>query len=152
MTVPAPNIIARFNHHNYCLSFISRFGKNISKKYALVSDTVCVYMLSHIRLFVNTWTVAHLVPLSMGSSRQEYWNGLPFLPVGDLPDPGSEPVSPALQADSLPTEPSGKPHMSATLWHTQVLLLNLNVTLVIMIYISGGNQENLTLGLKEPDS
>ena len=61
-------------------------------------------------------------------------------------------VSPALQADSLPSEPSGKPHMSATLWHTEVLLLNLNVTLVIMIYISGGDQENLTLGLKEPDS
>ena len=93
MTVPAPNITAHFSHHDYCLSFISRFGKNISKKYALVSDTVCLYMLSHVRLFVNTWTVAHRAPLSMGFSRQEYWNRLPFLPLGDLPDPGSEPVS-----------------------------------------------------------
>ena len=51
-------------------------------------------------------------PLSMGFSRQEYWSGLPFPPPGDLPDPGTEPkspVSPALQADSLLTEPSGKP-------------------------------------------
>ena len=152
MTTPAPNITARFKHHNNCLSFISRVGKNISRKHALVSDTVCLCMLSDVQLFVTPWTVAHLAPLSMGFSRQEYWNGFPFLPLGNLPDPGSEPVSPALQADSLPTEPSGKPHMSVTLWHTKVLLLNLNVTLVIMIYISGVDQENLTLGLKEPDS
>ena len=41
--------------------------------------------------------------------RQEYWIGLPFPPPGDLPDPGIEPMSPALQVDSLPTEPPGKP-------------------------------------------
>ena len=46
---------------------------------------------------------------SMGFSRQEYWSGLPFPSPGDLPDPGIEPKSPALQADSLPTEPPGKP-------------------------------------------
>ena len=45
----------------------------------------------------------------MGFSRQEYWSGLPFPSAGDLPDPGIEPGSPALQADSLPTEPPGKP-------------------------------------------
>ena len=43
-------------------------------------------------------------PLSMGFSRQEYWSGLPLLSPGDIPDPGIEAVSPALQADSLPTE------------------------------------------------
>ena len=51
----------------------------------------------------------------MGFSRQEYWNGLLFPPSGDLPDPGIEPVSPvfpALQAHSLPIEPSGKPLLS----------------------------------------
>ena len=69
-----------------------------------------VKSLSRVRLFVTPWTVAHLAPLSMGFSRQEYWNGFPFLPLGNLPDPGSEPVSPALQADSLPTEPPGKPN------------------------------------------
>ena len=55
------------------------------------------------------WTVAHQAPLSMGFSRQEYWSGWPFPPPGHLSDPGIEPVSPALQADSLPTEPPGKP-------------------------------------------
>ena len=50
------------------------------------------------------WTVAHQVPLSMGFSRQEYWSGLPFPSPGDLSDPGIKPMSPALQADSLPTE------------------------------------------------
>ena len=57
------------------------------------------------------WTVAHEVPLSMGFSRQEYWSGLPFPSPGDLPDPGIEPMSPALQADSLPTELGGKPQI-----------------------------------------
>ena len=48
---------------------------------------------------------AHQTPLSMGVSRQEYCSGLPCPPPGDLPDPGIEPASPALQADSLLTEP-----------------------------------------------
>ena len=50
------------------------------------------------------WTVACQAPLSMGFSRQEYWRGLPFHSPGGLPNPGIEPGSPALQADSLPTE------------------------------------------------
>ena len=55
------------------------------------------------------WTVAHQVPLSRGFSRQEYWaRWLSFLSLGDLPDPGIEPASPALQADSLPAELQGK--------------------------------------------
>ena len=44
-----------------------------------------------------------------GISRQEYWSGLPFPSPGDLPHPGIEPRSPALQADALPSEPPGKP-------------------------------------------
>ena len=54
------------------------------------------------------WTVACKAPLSMGFSRQEYWSGLPFLSPGNLPNPENEPGSPALQADSLPTELQGK--------------------------------------------
>ena len=50
------------------------------------------------------WTVACKAPLPMGLSRQEYWSGLPFSSPGNLPDPGIKPGSPALQADSLPTE------------------------------------------------
>ena len=56
---------------------------------------------SHVQLFVTPWSVARQAPLSMGFSRQEYWSGLPFPTPGDLHDPGIEPVSPALQADSL---------------------------------------------------
>ena len=64
---------------------------------------------SRVRLFVTAWTVACQAPLSMGFSRQEYWSGLPFSPPGDLPNPGMEPVPPALQVDSLPLAPPGKP-------------------------------------------
>ena len=56
--------------------------------------------LSHAQLFVIPWTVACQAPLSMGFSRQEYQTGLPFPSPGDLPDPGIEPRSLALQADS----------------------------------------------------
>ena len=57
------------------------------------------------------WTVARQPPLAMGFPGQEYWSGLPFPPPGDLPDPGTEPGSVALQADSLPSEPPGKPYI-----------------------------------------
>ena len=55
--------------------------------------------------FAPPWTVACQTPLSMGLSRQEYWSGFPFLSPGNLPNPGIEHMSSALQADSLPTEP-----------------------------------------------
>ena len=56
----------------------------------------------------TAWTVAYQAPPSMGFSRQEYWSGLPFPSPGDLPNPGIEPGSPALQTDALPSEPPGK--------------------------------------------
>ena len=65
--------------------------------------------LSRVQLFVTPWTVACQSPLSIRFSRQGYWSGLPFPFPGDLPDPGIEPGSPALQAGSLPPEPPGKP-------------------------------------------
>ena len=62
------------------------------------------------------WTVACQAPLSMGFYRQEYCSGLPFPFPGDLPDPEIEPRSPALQAESLPTELHGKLyHLCSTL-------------------------------------
>ena len=60
-----------------------------------------VQSLSRVRLFATPWTVACQAPLSMGFSRQEYWSGLPFPSPGDLPNPGIEPGSPALQADAF---------------------------------------------------
>ena len=60
---------------------------------------VKVKLLSRVRLFATPWTVAHQTPLSMGFSRQDYWSGLPFPYPGNLPDPGIEPRSPALQVE-----------------------------------------------------
>ena len=65
--------------------------------------------LSRVQLFATSWTVAYQAPLSMGFSRQEYWSGLPFPSPRDLPNPGIEPGSPALQTDFLPSEPSRTP-------------------------------------------
>ena len=62
-----------------------------------------------IRFFATPWTVAFQAPLSMGFFRQQYWSGLPFPSPGDLPNPGIKPRFPALEADSLPCEQSGKP-------------------------------------------
>ena len=60
---------------------------------------------------------AHQALPSMGFSRQEYWSGLPFPSPGDLPNPGIEPRSPALQTDALPSEPLGKPKLQfLVLW------------------------------------
>ena len=58
---------------------------------------------------VTPWTIACQAPLSEGFFRQEYFSGLPFPSPGDLPDSGIEPMSPALQTDSLPTKLQGKP-------------------------------------------
>ena len=62
---------------------------------------------------MTSWTVAHQAPLSMGLSKQEYWSELPCSPPGDLEDLGIEPVPPALQVDSLPTEPAANTVLSA---------------------------------------
>ena len=75
---------------------------------------VCMHAqsLSCVQLFATSWIVTRQVPLSMGFSRQEYWSGLPFPPPGDLPNPGTEPMSltsPALTGRFFTTEPPGKP-------------------------------------------
>ena len=62
-------------------------------------------LLSHVQLFAAPWTIAHQAHLSMEFSRQEYWSGLPFLPSGDLPDPGIEPMSLALAGRFFTTAP-----------------------------------------------
>ena len=67
--------------------------------------------LSHVRLFVTQWTVAYQAPQSMEFSRQEYWSGSPFPSPGDLPNPGIETRSPAIQADTLPSETRDQTHV-----------------------------------------
>ena len=67
----------------------------------------------------NPGTAARQAPLSVRFSRQEYWSQLPFPPLGDLPNQWIQPISPvssALQADSLPSEPSGRPKASTRSW------------------------------------
>ena len=78
-------------------------------------SVISVMSLSCVRLFVTPWTAAHQALLSMGFSRQEYWSGLLCPPPGDLPNPGIEPWSPALQADALPWEPSGNRLTNSTI-------------------------------------
>ena len=70
---------------------------SLAGRFSLLS--LCTSALSRVWLFVTPWTVAHQAPLSMGSSRQEYWSGLPCPPPGDLPDPGIEP--PSLKSPAL---------------------------------------------------
>ena len=57
---------------------------------------LCAQLLSHVQFFATPWTVACQIPLSLGFPMQDYCSGLPFLPPGDLPGPGIEPVSPVL--------------------------------------------------------
>ena len=86
---------------------------------------------SHIQLFETLWNVAHQALLSVGFSRQEYWSGLPCPAPGYIPDPGVEPASlmlPALQADSLPTEPWGKPMHAYTCIYMQTQSLQSSLT------------------------
>ena len=79
-----------------------------SRGHSYILIQVKVKSLSRVRLFAAPWTVTNQALRSMGFSRQEYWSGLPFPSPGNLPNPGIEPGSPALQADSLPSEPPAK--------------------------------------------
>ena len=76
--------------------------------FSLFFRSCCAELFSRVWLFVIPWTAARHASLSVGLSGQEYWSGLPHPPAGDLPNPGIEPRSPTLKADSLPSEPPGK--------------------------------------------
>ena len=65
--------------------------------------------LHHVQIFATPWAIAFQAPLSVEFSRQEYWSGLPFRSSADLPYPQIKPRCPALQTDSLPSEPPRKP-------------------------------------------
>ena len=85
----------------------------LNARQALRGSTVhlcgCVLVAQSCPILCNPMDyIAHQAPLSMGFFRPEYWSGLPFPSSGDLPNPGIEPGSPALQADSLQSEPPGK--------------------------------------------
>ena len=83
---------------------VDEFVSHMRPLSVLVTHACVLSCFSRVQLLVTLWTVVRQAPLSMGFSRQEYWSGLPFPSPGDLPNPGIEPGSPALQADSLPSE------------------------------------------------
>ena len=86
---------------------------------------------SYVQLCAALWTVAHQAPLSMGFSRQEYWNGLPYLPSEVLPDPGVEPVS--LKSPAL----AGRFFTTGTTWEapSQVLIVANRAIAALNIHI-----------------
>ena len=86
---------------------------------------LCVFSVASVELNSLGPCGRSQASLSMGFSRQDYWTGLPCPPSGDLPHPGVEPTSPALQAGSLPTEPPGKPSLAVRI----MILLALRVLL-----------------------
>ena len=83
--------------------------------YAASATVATAQLLNHVQLFVTPWVVAHQAPLLMGFSRQERLSGLPYPSPENFPDPGIETQSPVLQADSLLSEPPGKPQEGRTL-------------------------------------
>ena len=89
---------------------------------------------TYVWLFATLWTVARQAPLSMGFSWQEYWSGLPFPFPGNLPDQGIEPGFPDLQADSLPSEPPGKPYEKNTVAQNNTWKIFLKDTIIIPFY------------------
>ena len=108
------SIIIQLHHNCFC-----QLTRPLPGPTELFVACICACsVMSH--SFAAPWTVAHLAPLSMGFSRQEYWSGLPFPSPGDLSNPGNKPASPAspaLQTDSLSLNPLGSPaKVSVTPW------------------------------------
>ena len=96
-----------------CTFYVSLYV--YTKTYMCDSVDMLVGMLSHfsnVQISATPWTMACQAPLSMGFSRQEYWSWLPCPPPEDLPNPGIEPMSPALQVDSLPLSHLGSPKIA----------------------------------------
>ena len=96
------------SHHPYKWAKVYEYNEAVSTVKVKVKSLSCV------RLFATPWTVTYQAPQSMGFSRQEYWSGLPFPSPGDLPNPGIEPGSLALQTDALPSEPQNLPARQET--------------------------------------
>ena len=78
----------------------------------------CCLVTESSSTLVTPWTVAHQSPLFMGFPRQEYWSGLPFPSLRDLPNPRIELASPAWKADSLPLSQLGSPCNKDTSSHS----------------------------------
>ena len=101
-----------YHHSSYFLPWLS--FKDLSDYTGLIQ--MCVLSrFSRVWLFTSLWTVACQAPLSKGSSRQEYWSGLPHPPPGDLPNPGIKPAS--LMSPAL----GGRFFTTCTTWEAQII-------------------------------
>ena len=105
------------------LKWLSSSSSSSKETSCLTTSSLCLhakslqFRFSCVWFFVTPQTIALQAPLSMGFSKQEYWNELSFPYWGDLPNQGIEPRSPALQGDSLLSEPPGKPtYLTMVLW------------------------------------
>ena len=96
-----------YKRHQQNCTFKSITWKKDSLKRLILGHVLRCSVVSN---SATPWTVGRQAPLSMEFSSQEYWNGLPLPPPGDLHNSGIGPRSPTLQVDSLPAEPQGKPH------------------------------------------
>ena len=106
--IPSHNGYQFYQHLIFCRKISVYLNMSIKLSNLFTSKSRQCQLLSHVHLFVIPWTVACQAPLSMKFSRQEYWNGLLFPSPGNHPNLGIESCSPALQADSLPSESPGK--------------------------------------------
>ena len=112
--LPFPSPLMRYSLEINVITVQLR-RKGEVNSYKVISIVLCcAQSLSHVQLFATPWTVANQASLSMGFPRQEYWSGLQCPPPGDLPHPGIEPRFPALQMDSLSSEPPWKPKNTGT--------------------------------------
>ena len=114
-----------------------------------------VKSLSRVPLFEMPWTVAYEVPPYMKFSKQEYWSGFPLPSLGDLPNPGIKPGSPALRADALPSEPPGpsEAHRSGPLRHSSFQRGLLFTDSAWSGYLSTmGHQKNFRTTCRQPGS
>ena len=102
--------------------------------------------LSRVQLFATLWTVAHQAPLSMGFFRQEYWNGLPFPSLDDLPGPGIKPGSPALQAGSSPLSHQGSRNCIVVISEVEICTL---VCVCVCVCVCWGREVNCGGRVKE---
>ena len=109
---------------------------------------MCVLICSVLPNSMTPWTIAHQAPLSMGFSRQEYSSGQPSPSPGDLPIWGIELMSAALQADSSPSEPPGKPLIPPKLYKKQLFpycYLKFTSTSIKQVYILNTKKSTLTI-------
>ena len=101
-------------------------GKD-STQLTMLFVSYCCLVTKSCPTLVTPWTVARQAPLSMRFPRQEYCSGLPFPSLRDLPNPGIRPMTPTLQADSLPLNHQGSPQFSSLAIEDEVTAITLEI-------------------------